>query len=125
MQRQELAGTPIAVLHACLRFASEPAQRSWNLTGPRDRRVAVKVDGPFESDDSRVLGDAIYAGLGIGLRPQSEIVAGVQRKTLMHVLPGWRFSVQPAYLMTTAGRRGRPRVAAVSDILAAAIRGLA
>lgn len=111
--------------HACLRFASEPAQRTWTLMGPRERRVTVKVDGAFESDDSRVLGDAIYAGLGIGVRPESEIAAGVQRKTLVHVLPGWRFGVQPAYLVTTAGRRKLPRVAAVSDLLAAAVRGLA
>jgi DNA-binding transcriptional LysR family regulator len=111
--------------HACLRFVGEAPQRTWTLSGPRERRVVVKVNGVFESDDSRVLGDAIYAGLGIGVRPESEILEGVQRKALVHVLPGWRFGVKPAYLVTTAGRRGLPRVAAVSDIIAAAIRGLA
>lgn len=82
--------------HECLRFAGETPQRTWTLTGPRERRVAVKINGAFESDDSRVLGDAVYAGLGIGVRPESEIAEGVQRKTLVRVLPGWRFGVQPA-----------------------------
>jgi DNA-binding transcriptional LysR family regulator len=111
--------------HVCVRFVGESTQRTWALTGPRDRRVVVKVTGSFECDDSRVLGDAVYAGLGIGVRPESEIVAAVAREALVHVLPGWRFGAQPAYLVTTAGRRGLPRVAIVTEVIASAIHGLA
>jgi DNA-binding transcriptional LysR family regulator len=110
--------------HSCLRFAGERPQRTWTLARARDKRAVVNVHGEFECDDSRVLGDAIYAGLGIGVRPESEIAEAVKRKELIHVLPGWRFGERPAYLVTTAGRRGLPRVKAVTEVIATAIRGL-
>jgi len=110
--------------HACLRFSGERRQRTWPLTGPRGKRVAAHVDGAFECDDTRVLGDAIYAGLGIGVRPESEILEAIRASTLVRVLPGWRFGEIPMYLLTTAGRRGLPRVTAIMHVLADTIRGI-
>lgn len=108
--------------HACLRFSGEAPQRTWTITGPRDRRVTVNVDGGFQCDDSRVLGDALYAGLGVGLRPEGEIEEGVRRGSLVRVLPGWRFEARPAYLVTTQSRRRIPRVSKVSELVAATLR---
>jgi DNA-binding transcriptional LysR family regulator len=110
--------------HACLRFRGDVPQTVWNLAGPRGKKVAVKVGGSFECDDSRVLGDATYAGLGIGVRPAEELAEAVKRKALVHVLPGWTFGAQAAYLLTTVGRRGLPRVRAVTDAVEAAVRAL-
>ncbi len=110
--------------HACLRFRGEVPQSTWTLTGPRGKRVTAKVGGPFECDDSRILGDATYAGLGLGVRPEQELAEAVKGKVLVHVLPGWRFGEQPAYLLTTSGRGDLPRVRAVADALDAAMRTL-
>jgi len=111
--------------HACLRFRGELPQRTWTLSGVRGKRAVVDVAGSFECDDSRVLGDATYAGLGIGVRPERELAEAVKRRALVHVLPGWRFGEQPAYLVTTVGRRDSPRVRAISEVVEAALRGLA
>jgi DNA-binding transcriptional LysR family regulator len=86
--------------------------------------VSIKVGGSFERDDSRVLGDATYAGLGIGVRPKGELADAVKRKALVHLLPDWTFGEQPAYLLTTVGRRDLPRVRAVTDAVEAAVRAL-
>jgi DNA-binding transcriptional LysR family regulator len=110
--------------HACLRFRGEVPQITWTLTGARGKQVTAKVGGAFECDDSRILGDATYAGLGIGVRPEQELAEAVKRKALVHVLPGWRFGERPAYLLTTSGRRDLPRVRAVADALEAAVRAL-
>lgn len=110
--------------HACLRFRGDVPQSTWTLTGARGKRAVVKVSGAFECDDSRVLGDATYAGLGIGVRPEEELADAVKRKALVHVLPGWRFGEQPAYLLTTVGRRDLPRVRVVAEAVAAAVRSL-
>jgi DNA-binding transcriptional LysR family regulator len=110
--------------HACLRFRADVPQSSWTLTNPRGKKTVVKVGGHFECDDSRVLGDATYAGLGIGVRPEEELADAVKRKALIHVLPGWRFGEQPAYLLTTVGRRNLPRVRAVEDAIESAMRSL-
>jgi DNA-binding transcriptional LysR family regulator len=109
--------------HNCLRFRGDLPQRTWTLTGPRGKRVIVEVAGSFECDDSRVLGDATYAGLGIGVRPERELSEAVKLKTLVHLLPAWRFGEQPAFLLTTVGRRHLPRVRAMSEIVEAAVRG--
>jgi LysR family transcriptional activator of dmlA len=111
--------------HACLRFRSELPQRTWTLTGRRGKRVVVEVNGAFECDDSRVLGDATYAGLGIGVRPERELADAVSRKSLVHVLPGWRFGALPVHILTTAGRRGLPRIVAVTELVSAAVRASA
>jgi DNA-binding transcriptional LysR family regulator len=110
--------------HVCLRFRGDVPQRTWSLAGPGRKRAVVKVDGTFECDDSRVLGDATYAGLGIGVRPESELAEAVSRGDLVHVLPEWRFGELPTHLLTTPGRRGLKRVALVSEVIVLSIRGL-
>jgi DNA-binding transcriptional LysR family regulator len=110
--------------HACLRFRGDVPQTAWHLTSARGKKVSIKVGGSFECDDSRVLGDATYAGLGIGVRPKEELADAVKRKALVHVLPDWTFGEQPAYLLTTVGRRDLPRVRAVTDAVEAAVRAL-
>lgn len=110
--------------HACLRFRTDVPQRTWTLNGPRGKRATVNVDGPLECDDSRVLGDAAYAGLGIGVRPEAELADAVVRGELMHVLPGWKFGELPTYLLTTEGRRRLRRVTLVADVIVASVRGL-
>lgn len=110
--------------HACLRFRGDVPQTTWHLTSARGKKVSIKVGGSFECDDSRVLGDATYAGLGVGVRPKQELADAVKRKALVHVLPDWTFGEQPAYLLTTVGRRDLPRVRAVTGAVEAAVRAL-
>lgn len=110
--------------HACLRFRGDVPQTAWQLTSSRGKKVMAKVGGSFECDDSRVLGDATYAGLGVGVRPEEELADAVKRKALVHVLPDWIFGEQPAYLLTTVGRRDLPRVRIVADAVEAAVRAL-
>jgi len=76
--------------HSCVRAYLRKPQRSWSLVGPRGKKVEAAIDGPFESNDVRAQSSAIYAGLGIGLRPQGEIKEFVQKKKLVPILPGWQ-----------------------------------
>lgn len=76
--------------HACVRAYLQKPQRSWSLVGPRGKQIDASIDGPFESNDVRAQSSAIYAGLGIGLRPQGEIREAVQKKQLIHILPSWQ-----------------------------------
>ncbi len=76
--------------YACVRAYLPKPQRSWSLVGPRGKKMDVSIDGPFESNDVRAQSSAIYAGLGIGLRPLGEIKDAVQKKKLIHILPNWQ-----------------------------------
>lgn len=110
--------------HLCLRLLADRPQRHWQLLDRRGRRVRAIVEGTFECDDSRVLGDAIYAGLGIGVRPEAELAAGVAAGTLVHVLPGYRFGAYDLHALIPPGRIRIPRIAAFVTLLQEALQRL-
>jgi DNA-binding transcriptional LysR family regulator len=111
--------------HECLRFRASEPQDTWTLEGPDGARVIVPVTGSFESDDSRILGDALYAGLGVGIRPQRELREAVAQGHLVELLPGWRFLAHPLYLVSPRGRGALPRVRTVAEALTVALTELA
>ena len=100
--------------HVCLRIASNPPQNEWHLTDAQGNVETVQVAGNFEADDSRVLADAMYAGLGIGLRPEKELAAAVEAGTLVRVLPRHRFGSMEVYALMP---KGTSRLARVSTFL--------
>ncbi|MCB9690117.1 MAG: LysR family transcriptional regulator [Alphaproteobacteria bacterium] len=110
--------------HDCLRFRGTTTQDTWTLEDDAGRRVTVPVGGGFESDDSRALGEATYAGLGIGIRPARELADGVASGRLVHVLPGWWFSATPVSLVGPPARERMPAVRVVADALIAGLRSL-
>lgn len=111
--------------HRCLRLLSSPPQDEWTLVDRRGREVVVVVRGGFEADDSRTLGDAAYAGLGIGVRPAGECARAAREGRLERVLPGYRFQPLEIYALVPKGRLRVPRVAACLEALRAAVRVLA
>ena len=111
--------------HQCLRLLSSPAQDEWTLVDPRGREITVPVRGGFEADDSRALGDATYAGLGIGVRPKGECARAEKEGRLERVLPKYRFQPLDVYALVPKGRIRVPRVAACLEALRAAVLELA
>lgn len=100
--------------HVCLRIASNPAQDEWSLIDAKGNVETVQIAGNFEADDSRVLADAMYAGLGIGLRPEKELTAAVAIGTLVRVLPRYRFGSMDVYALMS---KGTSRLSRVSTFL--------
>ncbi|MBN8611096.1 MAG: LysR family transcriptional regulator [Deltaproteobacteria bacterium] len=111
--------------HRCLRLLSNPPQDEWTLVDRRGREVTVQVRGGYEADDSRALGDAAYAGLGIGVRPAGECDRAQREARLERVLPGYRFQPLDVYALVPKGRLRVPRVAACLEALRAAVGELA
>lgn len=111
--------------HQCLRLLADRPQRTWDLIDRRGRRVKARVGGAFECDDSRVLGDAIYAGLGIGVRSEEDLARGLAERTLVHVLPHYRFGAFEVTALVPPGRLKVPRVAAFVALLREVIGGRA
>jgi DNA-binding transcriptional LysR family regulator len=111
--------------HRCLRLLTHPPQTEWVLLDRKGRETVVPVGGNFEADDSRLLGDATYRGLGIGLRPSGELKRMVKTGALRHVLPGYRFQALDVYALLPKGRAQLPRIAACLDALRKAIGQIA
>jgi DNA-binding transcriptional LysR family regulator len=81
------------------------------LVDRRGRELTVPVGSGLEADDSRALGDATYAGLGIGVRPAGEAAHAAKRRLLEVVLPEYRFQRFDVYALLPHGRNRVPRVA--------------
>jgi DNA-binding transcriptional LysR family regulator len=105
--------------HRCLRLLSDRVQDAWELTNESGQKKVVRVGGTFECNDSRALGEAVYAGVGIGVRPERDVEHAQGR--LVRVLPGWRFGPLPLFILASSGRR-LPRVSVVIEVLKAALR---
>jgi DNA-binding transcriptional LysR family regulator len=110
--------------HCCLRLLSSPPQNEWTLVDKRGREVVVAVHGSYEADDSRALGDATYAGLGIGVRPAGECARAEREGRLERVLPGYHFQPLDVYALVPPGRLRVPRVAACLEALRASVQEL-
>jgi len=102
--------------HHILRFATEPPQTSWVLTGPDGEEHVVPINGRFEVDTGRTLADALCAGLGIGatsLRVMRTL------PELRRVLPDYKLSSFPFYAIYPASRQRSVRVQTVVDTIQA------
>lgn len=107
--------------HRCLRYLGDRPQTTWRLIDRNGRQVDATVGGTFECDDSRVLADATYAGLGIGVRPAPELAAAEAAGTLERVLPNHVFDRIVLHALLPPGRSRLPRVATVLEAVRASI----
>lgn len=82
---QELAG------HNALLFASKD---HWSFTGPNGKEVSVKVSGNLDTNNCDALREAIYADLGLALRPLWDVWQDLRDGRLVRLLPSF---IPPAY----------------------------
>lgn len=103
--------------HRVLGFLADRSQTEWRLLDARGREQAVPVRPILESDDSRILSDALRAGLGIGF-----VFGDEPSGELLPVLPSYRMQVARIFALFAPSRRRSPRVrlavAMLRDMLA-------
>lgn len=79
--------------HACVMYLRD-RDRTWSFEKVRGRkrseRISVPVQGPLRANNSEVLREAVFGGLGIGLLPDFTAGDAVRRGILQHVLPEWK-----------------------------------
>ena len=78
--------------HFCLPFVGKRKQKQWALKASNGKIASVHIKRVFESNDSRVLRQAIYEGLGIGPLSQGELSLGLKSGALRAVLPDYSFA---------------------------------
>ena len=112
------------VQHECVRALLQRPQTSWRLVGPRGRTVEATVSGRFECGDVRAQAEAVYSGLGIGLRPAGEVRTAVAAGTLERVLPGWSMAPLAVHALLSPQRSHNARTDAVVALLKDAVQRL-
>lgn len=112
------------VNHRCLRILAAKPQEEWTLMDRKGRAHTVAVGGNFESDDSRVLADAVYSGMGIGVRPKKELANAVSDGSLVAVLPQFDFGPVDLYALSAQGASRLPRIAKFLEALQVALKAM-
>jgi DNA-binding transcriptional LysR family regulator len=105
------------VRHQCVRRLSHPQETTWPLMHRSGKRTAARIAGTFECNDAQLQVEALYAGMGIGLRPADEVRRAALAGTLEQVLPAWSYEPFSVWIVSPKGRLKLPRVAAVADLL--------
>ena len=104
--------------HECLLATTPPRDTHWELVDAAGRMCTVAVRGRLESDNAEILHAALRAGMGIGIRPRSEVETAVAAGELVRVLPAFRFRPREISLLAPTDRLNVPRVRAVADVVA-------
>lgn len=110
------------IQHECIRALMQRPQLTWRLVGPRSRIVEANVSGRFECGDVRAQAEAVYSGLGIGLRPAGEVRTSIAAGTLERVLPGWSMAPLAVHALLSPQRSHNVRTNAVVALLKDAVQ---
>lgn len=111
--------------HECIRKLGAEPERAWPLVHRSGKRVNAPVAGRLECSDARLQAEVLYAGFGIGLRPQAEVRRAVEAGTLVHVLPAWTFAPIRVWVVCPKGRLRQERVSRVVEVLSRLVAALA
>ena len=77
--------------HNALLFAGKD---HWDFTGPSGEKVSVKVSGNLETNNCDALREAIFADLGLALRPLWDVWKDLRDGRLVRLLPEY---IPPTY----------------------------
>jgi DNA-binding transcriptional LysR family regulator len=110
--------------HSCLSMAAQPYR--WELTrrpgrggGGGGRAVSIEVNPRLRSNDHHALKDAAERGAGVAVVPAFLGDVGVNRGTLVRVLPGWSMGASTLSAVWPATLHTSPRIRAFVDAAAA------
>ncbi|WP_407081465.1 LysR substrate-binding domain-containing protein [Klebsiella electrica] len=78
--------------HQCLTYPRGTQSPQWTFESREQpgERLSVKVHGPFATNNSESLRDAVLAGLGIALLPDFSAREAIGRGLVQELLPGDR-----------------------------------
>ncbi len=105
------------VEHECLLFGGHGHPGVWRLTDRHGQTHAVEVGGRFVSNDSQVLFEALFAGVGIGLHPLPLDEGTMTSRGIVRVLSSYRFGPVPIYAVMPPSIAKTARVRAVLELL--------
>lgn len=103
--------------HECLLFGDRGNPGTWRLTDLRGAVHDVRVGGRLRSNDSQVLFEALFAGVGIGLHPLPLDEGTMTKHGIVRVLPSYRFGPLAIYAVMPPAIAQTSRVRAALEIL--------
>ena len=104
--------------HATLAFDPNNDRHTWELYDAQGASVRIEHTPRLVCHDFIVMRNAVLAGLGIALLPESVIRADIESGKLIRVLPAWTLPLGVFHLVFPTRRGLLPSVRAFIDFLA-------
>lgn len=103
------------IRHEALVFAAG-AQPSWPFVDPADgRTIEIRPSGRFACNNSLALKDALLAGLGLTLTPETYVAEDLAEGRLVRLLDAFRPVGHDVFAVYPPSRHAAPKVRAVID----------
>ena len=108
--------------HPCIVYTELRARNNWEFSSADGSSVAVRVQGPLQTNSSEVLRASILDGQGIGYLPDW-LFDDLRRSGEVQVLmPDWQVAPIPIHLVSPAARKHSAKVRAFGDHVVDALR---
>lgn len=104
--------------HATLSFEPEIDRQSWQLLDSNGVTATIEHTPRLVCHDFPVLRQAVLAGVGMALLPESVVRADIESGRLERVLPAWTFPLGVVHAVFPTRRGLLPSVRAFIDFLA-------
>ncbi len=83
----------------------------------RRKDQSYPINPQLQANDIRTRAAAIYAGIGIGNLPTTEIIRGEKEGRLVHILPEFILRPIPIWSLKTVARKNDPRLQLIEKLL--------
>ena len=107
--------------HPCIVYTESQNRGLWRFSTPDGSTVAVRIDGPVQTNAAEVVRASVLGGLGIGYSPTwlfQDLIASGEVGVL---LPDWPTRSLPLHLVSPPERSRAAKVRAFADHLATAL----
>jgi DNA-binding transcriptional LysR family regulator len=107
--------------HPCIVYTELRSRNLWDFSTPDGSSVAVRVEGPLQTNASDIVRAAVLDGVGIAYSPTWLFQDLIDSGEVQVLLPGWQTSPLPLHLVSPPERRYAAKVRAFSEHLASAL----
>ncbi len=108
--------------HPCIVYTELAARNVWDFGTADGSRVAVRVEGPLQTNSSEVIRSSVLEGMGIGYSPTwlfDDLLASGEVQVLM---ADWATRPLPVHLVSPNERRHSAKVRAFGEHIANAVK---
>jgi DNA-binding transcriptional LysR family regulator len=107
--------------HPCIVYTELRSRNLWDFSTPDGSNVAVRVEGPLQTNASDIVRAAVLDGVGIAYSPTWLFQDLIDSGEVRILLPAWQTSPLPLHLVSPPERRHAAKVRAFSEHLAGAL----
>jgi DNA-binding transcriptional LysR family regulator len=104
--------------HACLSYAYQLTQDTWQFRKKTGERATVRPAGPLRVNNGDAMLPAILAGTGLGVLPDFLIRDALAEKRLEIVLPEWSLPAGAVHWVTPPGGPKPKRLEVLAEFMA-------